>query len=112
MAVLGNGVPKLGWEYLEFRPSGVALNLVEGSKNVSKWMSFGVLSACRGIRSLEEKSSKPDNEFQQVSDQGEHNISKRSNKDLSSFPSVLSYCYFSNIMNDLNSSRVIIALQF
>lgn len=95
VAVLGNGVPKLVWGHLDSKPYGVAFNFVGGSQKLSKWMSFGglsVSSACRGIRSLEEdKSSKPANELQRLADQREQNVSKRSHKDLSLFPSALSY---------------------
>lgn len=103
LVALGNSVPKLGCGYLESRPSGFALKLVGGSKNVSKSVSFGGISTCGGIRSLEEKSSKPSNELLRLDDQGEHNVSK---KDLSSLPSVLSYCRFSNFYSIVSSCKV------
>lgn len=101
VALLGNSIPKVGWRYLDSRPSGVAFNLLGDSQKVSKkWMSFGALSgssACGGIRSLE------DEELQRLADQRQQNVSKRSQKDLSLFPSALSYCRFSNSLDVVRS---------
>ncbi|KAH7510651.1 hypothetical protein FEM48_ZijujUnG0105300 [Ziziphus jujuba var. spinosa] len=104
VALLGNSIPKVGWGYLDSRPSGVAFNLLGGSQKVSKkWMSFGALSgpsACGGIRSLE------DEELQRLADQRQQNVSKRSQKDLSLFPRPLTGSDFAVTPDDGSKTRI------
>lgn len=99
--VLGGTNSQLGWKDLGPKPSGFALNSVNGSEKMCKWMRFGGfpgLSACRAIGSVEnENTSNQGTKLQRIVDQTENDVSRRLQKDLNSLPSGFAYSNLSHL---------------
>lgn len=95
VVAFGGTNPQSGLKNLGCKPSGFALNWINGSEKVCKWMRFGGfsgVSACRSMRSVEdENESKRETKLQRVVDQTDNDVSMRLQKDLSSLPSGLFY---------------------
>lgn len=93
--VLESTNPHFGWNDSGSKPSGFPLNWINGPEKVCKSISFGGFSgflACRAIRNVEDgNSSKRSTKLQRVIDETKSEVSKRLQKDSSSFPSGLSY---------------------
>lgn len=92
VVLLGSINLHLGWKDLGSKPSGFPSNWINGSEEACKWVRFGGFSACPAIRSVEGgNTSKQDTDLQRVVDKTENDISKRLQKDSSSFPSGSTY---------------------
>lgn len=95
VVAFGGTNPQSGLKNLGCKPSGFALNWINGSEKVCKWKRFGGfsgVSACRSMRSVEdENESKRETKLQRVVDQTDNDVSMRLHKDLSSLPSGLFY---------------------
>ncbi|GMY09877.1 arogenate dehydratase/prephenate dehydratase 1, chloroplastic-like [Fagus crenata] len=108
--VLGGTNSQLGWKDLGPKPSGFALNWVNGSEKMCKWMRFGGfpgLSACRAIGSVEnENTSNQGTKLQRIVDQTENDVSRRLQKDLNSLPRPLSVSDLSGAADDGSKVRI------
>ncbi|KAK7843617.1 arogenate dehydratase/prephenate dehydratase 1 [Quercus suber] len=97
-------------ERLGDQASGFPLNWINESEKVCKWMRFGGfpgLSACRAIRSVENKNtSNRGTKLQQIVDQTGNDVSRRLQKDLNSLPRPLSVSDLSAIPDGGSKVRI------
>nr|XP_023920052.1 arogenate dehydratase/prephenate dehydratase 1, chloroplastic-like [Quercus suber] len=110
VVVLGVTNSQYGWKDLGTKPSGFPLNWINESEKVCKWMRFGGfpgLSACRAIRSVENKNtSNRGTKLQQIVDQTGNDVSRRLQKDLNSLPRPLSVSDLSAIPDGGSKVRI------
>ncbi|KAG6661226.1 hypothetical protein I3843_03G154400 [Carya illinoinensis] len=108
--VLESTNPHFGWNDSGSKPSGFPLNWINGPEKVCKSISFGGFSgflACRAIRNVEDgNSSKRSTKLQRVIDETKSEVSKRLQKDSSSFPKPLSVSDLSSTADDGSKVRI------